>query len=81
MEHSVVDGLTRRVPNANLAEDAVPVHADSPPVMDVSFVDERDPHVNPLGVSRQGVASRGALAGARIVVESPLRLAGRRVTR
>jgi xanthine dehydrogenase YagR molybdenum-binding subunit len=42
------------VPNANLAEYAVPVHADSPPVMDVIFVDEHDPHVNPLGVKGIG---------------------------
>lgn len=38
-----------RVPNGNLAEYAVPVHADAPPVMDVTFVEEYDLHVNPLG--------------------------------
>jgi hypothetical protein len=41
---------------------AVPVHADAPPVMDVIFVEEHDPHVNPLGVKGVGeiamVASR-----------------------
>src|SRR5213596_4157470 len=40
MEHSVVDGRNGRVPNANFAEYAVPVHADSPPIMDVIFVEE-----------------------------------------
>jgi xanthine dehydrogenase YagR molybdenum-binding subunit len=38
MEHSVVDARNGRVPNANLAEYPVPVHADAPPVMDVIFV-------------------------------------------
>jgi xanthine dehydrogenase YagR molybdenum-binding subunit len=54
MEHSVVDARNGRVPNANLAEYAMPVHADSPPVMDPIFVEERDPHVNPLGVKGLG---------------------------
>jgi xanthine dehydrogenase YagR molybdenum-binding subunit len=54
MEHSVVDARNGRATNANLAEYAVPVHADCPAVMDVIFVDERDPHVNPLGVKGLG---------------------------
>ncbi|TIM10109.1 xanthine dehydrogenase family protein molybdopterin-binding subunit [Mesorhizobium sp.] len=54
LEHSVVDPRNGRVTNANLAEYAVPVHADAPPVMDVIFVDEHDPHVNPLGVKGLG---------------------------
>src|SRR5205823_6340301 len=44
MEHSVVDGRNGRVANANIAEYAVPVHADAPAVMDVVFVEEQDPH-------------------------------------
>src|SRR5437773_364430 len=43
MEQSVVDARNGRVPNANFAEYAVPVHADAPPVMDVVFVEEHDP--------------------------------------
>ncbi|HJU17780.1 MAG TPA: xanthine dehydrogenase family protein molybdopterin-binding subunit [Stellaceae bacterium] len=54
MEHSVVDPRNGRVTNANLAEYAVPVHADAPSVMDVIFVEEHDPHVNPLGVKGLG---------------------------
>src|SRR3982074_1261088 len=54
MQHSVVYASNGRVPNANLAEYAVPVHADAPSVMDVIFVDEQDPHVNPLGVKGVG---------------------------
>src|SRR5206468_894203 len=40
MEHSVLDARNGRVANANFAEYAVPVHADAPQVMDVTFVDE-----------------------------------------
>src|SRR3712207_7317425 len=32
MEHAVVDPRNGRIPNANFAEYAVPVHADTPPV-------------------------------------------------
>ena len=64
MEHSVVDARNGRVPNANFAEYAVPVHADAPPVMDVIFVEEHDPHVNPLGVKGVGeIAMVGVAPG------------------
>ena len=43
MEHSVVDARNGRVPNTNFAEYAVPVHADAPPVMDVTFVERKLP--------------------------------------
>ena len=64
MEHSVVDARNGRIANANLAEYAVPVHADAPPVMDVVFVDEDDPHVNPLGVKGLGEIAMVGVAPA-----------------
>jgi len=64
MEHSVVDARNGRVTNANFAEYAVPVHADTPPVMDVIFVDENDPHVNPLGVKGLGEIAMVGVAPA-----------------
>jgi xanthine dehydrogenase YagR molybdenum-binding subunit len=64
MEHSVVDPRNGRVPNANLAEYAVPVHADSPRVMDVIFVEEHDPHVNLLGVKGLGEIAIVGVASA-----------------
>ena len=64
MEHSVVDARNGRVPNANFAEYAVPVHADAPPVMDVIFVEEHDPHVNPLGVKGVGEIAMVGVAPA-----------------
>jgi xanthine dehydrogenase YagR molybdenum-binding subunit len=54
MEHAVVDPRNGRVPNATFAEYHIPVHADAPPEMDVMFVEEHDPHVNPLGVKGVG---------------------------
>jgi len=46
--------LTAVASGASAIEFAVPVHADTPPVMEVIFVDEHDPHVNPLGVKGVG---------------------------
>ena len=64
MEYSVVDPRNGRVANANFAEYAVPVHADTPPVMDVIFVEEHDPHVNPLGVKGLGEIAIVGVASA-----------------
>ena len=64
MEHSVVDARNGRVANANLAEYAVPVHADTPPVLEVVFVPEEDPHVNPLGVKGLGEIAMVGVAPA-----------------
>jgi xanthine dehydrogenase YagR molybdenum-binding subunit len=64
MEHSVVDARNGRVPNANLAEYAVPVHADAPSVMEVIFVPEEDPHLNPLGVKGLGEIAMVGVAPA-----------------
>ena len=64
MEHSVVDPRNGRVTNANFAEYAVPVHADAPAAMDVIFVDENDPHVNPLGVKGLGEIAMVGVAPA-----------------
>jgi xanthine dehydrogenase YagR molybdenum-binding subunit len=77
MEHSVVDPRNGRVVNANLAEYAVPVHADAPPVMDVLFVDEHDPHVNPLGV--KGVGEIAMVGVAPAIANAIFHATGKRV--
>ena len=64
MEHTVVDPRNGRVVNANLAEYAVPVLADTPPLMDVTFVEENDPNVNPLGVKGLGEIAMVGVAPA-----------------
>jgi xanthine dehydrogenase YagR molybdenum-binding subunit len=77
LEHSVVDPRNGRIPNANLAEYAVPVHADSPPVMDVIFVEEHDPHVNPLGV--KGLAELAIVGVASAITSAVFHATGKRV--
>jgi xanthine dehydrogenase YagR molybdenum-binding subunit len=77
MEHSVVDPRNGRVPNANLAEYPVPVHADCPPVLDVVFVEENDPHVNPLGV--KGVGELAMVGVAPAIVNAVYHATGKRV--
>jgi xanthine dehydrogenase YagR molybdenum-binding subunit len=77
MEHSVVDARNGRVANANFAEYAVPVHADAPPVMDVTFVEEHDPHVNPLGV--KGVGEIALVGIAPAIANAVFHATGRRI--
>ena len=77
MEHAVVDARNGRVPNANLAEYPVPVHADAPPVMDVLFVEEHDPHVNPLGV--KGVGEIAMVGVAPAITNAIFHATGKRI--
>ncbi|MFL4977378.1 MAG: xanthine dehydrogenase family protein molybdopterin-binding subunit [Xanthobacteraceae bacterium] len=77
MEHSVVDARNGRVLNANLAEYAVPVHADAPPAMDVIFVEEDDPHVNPLGV--KGVGEIAMVGVAPAIANAVFHATGKRI--
>ncbi len=77
MEHSVVDARNGRLTNANLAEYAVPVHADAPPVMDVVFVKEHDTKVNPLGV--KGVGEIAMVGVAPAIANAIFHATGRRV--
>src|ERR671921_900957 len=76
-EHAVVDARNGRVANANLAEYAVPVHADSPPVTDVIFVEEHDPHVNPLGV--KGVGEIALVGVAPAITSAIFHATGKRI--
>ena len=77
MEHAVVDARNARIPNGNLAEYAVPVHADCPPVMDVIFVEEEDSHVNPLGV--KGVGEIAVVGVAPAIANAIFHATGRRI--
>jgi xanthine dehydrogenase YagR molybdenum-binding subunit len=76
MEHSVIDVRTGRVVNGNIAEYLVPVNADVRE-LDVTFVDEHDPHVNPLGV--KGVAELALVGVAPAIANAVYHATGRRV--
>ena len=77
MEQAIVDGRNGRVPNANLAEYALPVHADTPAVMEVMFVDEHDPHVNPLGV--KGIGELAMVGVAPAIANAIFHATGKRI--
>jgi xanthine dehydrogenase YagR molybdenum-binding subunit len=66
-EHAVIDKRTGRPMNANLAEYHIPVNADVPS-MDAIIVEERDDHVNALGIKGVGeigiTGTVGAIANA-----------------
>jgi xanthine dehydrogenase YagR molybdenum-binding subunit len=59
MEHSVVVAGMGALPTPTSPNTPSPVHADAPAVMDVIFVEEHDPHVNPLGVKGVGEIATG----------------------
>jgi xanthine dehydrogenase YagR molybdenum-binding subunit len=63
MGHTVVDRQNGHVLSANLAEYLVPVNADIRQ-LDAVFVEESDPHVNPLGVKGLGEVSLVGVAPA-----------------
>ena len=73
----MVDSRNGRVPNATLAEYAVPVHADAPPVMEVLFAEEEDPYVNPLGV--KGVGEIAMVGVAPAIANAIFHATGRRI--
>ena len=62
-EETLVDHATGRYMNADLAEYHVPVNADVGQ-LDVSFVEETDSHVNPIGVKGIGEIGITGVAGA-----------------
>ena len=59
LEETITDKRTGRVMNADLAEYHIPVNADVPDI-DITFVPETDPYVNPLGV--KGIGEIGITA-------------------
>jgi xanthine dehydrogenase YagR molybdenum-binding subunit len=66
-EHAVMDARSARPMNPNLAEYHIPVNADVPSI-EAILVEERDPHVNALGIKGVGeigvTGSAGAVANA-----------------
>jgi xanthine dehydrogenase YagR molybdenum-binding subunit len=75
-EESLLDPHSARWVNANLAEYHVMVNADIGDI-DVGFVDEVDPHVNPLGAKGLGEVSMTGVAGA--VANAVFNATGKRI--
>jgi xanthine dehydrogenase YagR molybdenum-binding subunit len=63
MEHTVYDRRTARPVTDNLADYAVPVHADAPQI-EALFIDRPDPHINTLGCRGIGELSITGVAAA-----------------
>jgi xanthine dehydrogenase YagR molybdenum-binding subunit len=75
-EHTVMDERLGRVVTANLADYHIPVQMDVPAI-DVSWVDEHDPHVNPLGV--KGIGEIGITGTAAAIANAVFHATGRRI--
>ncbi|MBD2607773.1 xanthine dehydrogenase family protein molybdopterin-binding subunit [Scytonema hofmannii FACHB-248] len=76
MEHTVIDPNLGRVVNRDLAEYHVPVNADVTAI-EVLFVDEHDPHVNPLGI--KGIGEIGITGVAAAIANAVYHATGKRV--
>ena len=76
MEETHIDPHMGRYVNADLAEYHVPVNADVGAI-DVIFVDERDPYVNPIGV--KGAGEIGITGVAAAIANAVYHATGKRV--
>jgi xanthine dehydrogenase YagR molybdenum-binding subunit len=77
-EQAVMDPLSGRPMNANLAEYRIPVNADLP-AMQAIIVEEHDPHVNTLGI--KGVGEIGITGTVGAVANAVWHATGVRVRR
>ncbi|HEX2828437.1 MAG TPA: xanthine dehydrogenase family protein molybdopterin-binding subunit [Burkholderiales bacterium] len=75
-EHGLLDERYGRIVNANLSEYHVPVNADVGEI-DVIFVDEDDPHVNPLGA--KGIGEIGITGVAAAIANAVYHATGKRI--
>ncbi len=76
MEKTLIEPRSGRIVNADLAEYHVPVNADVGSI-DITFVDEDDPHVNPIGV--KGIGEIGITGVAAAVANAVYHATGVRV--
>jgi xanthine dehydrogenase YagR molybdenum-binding subunit len=75
-EETVVDERYGHFVNHDLAEYHMPVHADIPAI-ETFFVEENDPHVNPLGI--KGVGEIGIVGVAAAVANAVYHATGKRI--
>ncbi len=75
-EQGVIDDRLGRWVNNNLAEYHVPVNADVPDI-DVLWVEEDDPHINPIGA--KGIGEIGITGASAAIANAVFHATGRRV--
>ena len=75
-ERAIVDHRSGRILNANLGEYHIPVNADVPS-LEAILVEERDEHVNALGI--KGVGEIGVTGTAGAIANAVWHATGRRV--
>jgi xanthine dehydrogenase YagR molybdenum-binding subunit len=76
MERTVLDPRDGRPINAHMADYLVPVNLDIP-ALEAHFVDEVDPHVNPLGV--KGLGEIALIGTAPAIANAVFHATGKRV--
>jgi xanthine dehydrogenase YagR molybdenum-binding subunit len=76
MEHTITDPRNGRYVNADLAEYHIPVHADVPAI-EIHFLDEKDPHVDPIGA--KGIGEIGMTGVAPAIANAVYHATGIRV--
>ena len=76
-EHSVMDTRFGHYANHDLAEYHIATHSDAPPEIDISWVEEDDPHVNPMGA--KGVGELGIVGTAAAIANAVHHATGVRV--
>ena len=76
MERTVLDARDGRAVNAHMADYLVPVNLDTPQ-LEVHFVEEEDPHVNPLGV--KGLGEIALIGIAPAIANAVFHATGKRV--
>jgi xanthine dehydrogenase YagR molybdenum-binding subunit len=76
LEETVTDHRYGRIVNPNLGEYHVPVNADIPAI-EAYFVEENDPHVNPIGA--KGIGEIGITGVAAAVANAIYHATGKRV--
>ena len=76
MERTVLDARDGRPVNAHMADYLMPVNLDTPK-LEALFVDEVDPHVNPLGV--KGLGEIALVGTAPAIANAVFHATGKRV--
>ena len=76
MEQTITDQRNGRYVNADIAEYLIPVHADVPAI-EVLFIDEHDPYVDPIGA--KGIGEIGMTGVAAAVANAVYHATGVRV--